>query len=156
MLEKVSTPLTNQIISDYILDKGYTNYFNIQKAFSELTEAELILPKTTYKSTYYTLTDAGKETLSLFYGQLSNDIRTEIISYLEENRFSILDEMATVTDYKRLETGEYLATCSIHDNGIPLLTVSLSATTEDEAIGICNHFQEKQQGIYEYLARELL
>ena len=156
MLDKVSTPLTNQIISDYIIDKGYTNYFNVQKAFSELVESDLIQLETTYKSSYYTLTEAGKETLNLFHSQLSNEIREEILAYLEENRFTILDEMSTVTDYKRLESGDYLATCSIHDNGIPLLEVSLSATSEDEAIGICNHFLEKQQGIYEFLARELL
>lgn len=156
MLDKVPNPLTNQIISDYILDKGYTNYFNIQKAFSELLESDLIQAEKTYHTSYYSLTEAGKETLTLFYGQLSLEIREEILTYLEENRFTILDETSTITDYKRLENGEYLATCSIQENGIPLLQLSLSAPSEEEAIQICNHFSEKQQNIYEYLAKELL
>ena len=36
MLEKVDFPLTNAQISDFILGKGYTTYFTLQKALSEL------------------------------------------------------------------------------------------------------------------------
>ena len=42
MLEKVDFPLTNAQISGFILDKGYTTYFHLQQALSELTESELI------------------------------------------------------------------------------------------------------------------
>lgn len=37
MLEKVDFPLTNAQISGFILDKGYTTYFHLQQALSELT-----------------------------------------------------------------------------------------------------------------------
>ena len=33
-LDSVDFSLSNAVISDYILEKGYTDYFNIQKAFS--------------------------------------------------------------------------------------------------------------------------
>ena len=42
MLDKVDFPLTNAQISEFILNKGYTTYFKLQQALSELTEAELI------------------------------------------------------------------------------------------------------------------
>ena len=45
MLEKVDFPLTNAQISGFILDKGYTTYFHLQQAISELIDSELIESK---------------------------------------------------------------------------------------------------------------
>ncbi len=33
LIEKVDFPLSNSQISEFILDKGYTNYFTVQRAF---------------------------------------------------------------------------------------------------------------------------
>ena len=46
MLEQVDFPLTNAQISGFILDKGYTNYFHLQQAISELTDSGLIRSET--------------------------------------------------------------------------------------------------------------
>ena len=70
-LSKVDSPLPPGVISDYITDRGYTNYFNLQNAFGELLEADLIKEDSTYHLTYYTLTEAGAETLELFGAPLS-------------------------------------------------------------------------------------
>ena len=40
ILDKVDFPLTNAQVSDFILEKEYTNYFNIQQAISELITQE--------------------------------------------------------------------------------------------------------------------
>ena len=47
-LSKVDSPLPPGVISDYITDRGYTNYFNLQNAFGELLEADLIKEDSTY------------------------------------------------------------------------------------------------------------
>ena len=39
MLKKIDFPLTNSQISEFILDKGYTTYFKLQQAISELIES---------------------------------------------------------------------------------------------------------------------
>ena len=35
MLDKVDFPLTNSQISEFVLDKGYTDYFKLQQAHPE-------------------------------------------------------------------------------------------------------------------------
>ena len=42
MLRNSSSPITNSEISEFILDREYTNYFHLQQALSELEETELI------------------------------------------------------------------------------------------------------------------
>ena len=41
MLNKVDFPLTNSQISEFILDKGYTNYFTLQQALHDLSEQNI-------------------------------------------------------------------------------------------------------------------
>ena len=43
MLDKVDFPLTNSQISEFVLDKGYTDYFKLQQALSELADGGLIV-----------------------------------------------------------------------------------------------------------------
>ena len=59
MLEKSEFPLTNAQISGFILDKGYTTYFHLQQAISELTDSELIKAKTVRNSSYFRITPQG-------------------------------------------------------------------------------------------------
>ena len=42
ILNRVDFPLTNAQISEFILEEGYTTYFKLQQAISELVEANLI------------------------------------------------------------------------------------------------------------------
>ena len=48
MLDKVDFPLTNSQISEFVLDKGYTDYFKLQQALSELADGGLILKESTH------------------------------------------------------------------------------------------------------------
>ena len=45
LIEKVDFPLSNSQISEFILDKGYTNYFTVQRAFHELEEENMLRVK---------------------------------------------------------------------------------------------------------------
>ena len=71
-LDRIRSPLTLGLIADYITDRGYTNYFNVQNAFAALLDAELISCSQTYNTSYYTITDTGRETLELFYTNLAH------------------------------------------------------------------------------------
>ena len=44
MLDRVDFPLTFAQISQFVLDKGYTSYFNLQIAINELIENDFIKP----------------------------------------------------------------------------------------------------------------
>ncbi len=39
-LDRIRSPLTLGLIADYITDRGYTNYFNVQNAFAALLDGK--------------------------------------------------------------------------------------------------------------------
>ena len=71
ILNKTEFPLTNSQLSEFILDKGYTTYFRIQQALSELLEANFISAEHIRNSSYYSITPSGRETLEFFGDKVS-------------------------------------------------------------------------------------
>ena len=103
MLTRVNFPLTNSQISNFVLDAGYTTYFTLQQTFSELIESSLIRSETIRNSSYYYITDAGKETLGYFEHMISKSIQKDIDDYLKKHR----------DVYKRQEQFKFLQ-CQCH------------------------------------------
>ena len=53
MLDRVNFPMTNAQVSDYILEKEYTNYLTLQQVINELTEAHMVSQETIRNRTSY-------------------------------------------------------------------------------------------------------
>ena len=82
MLNKVDFPLTNSQVSEFILDKGYTNYFSLQQALHDLSDTELIRTEHIHNNSYYTINQAGEETLEFFGYKIPAEIKSKSISSL--------------------------------------------------------------------------
>lgn len=156
ILSRVNTPLPLGIISDYIIDHGYTNYFNVQNAFGELLEAELIRENTTYHLAYYELSRTGRETLNLFGHQLSYEIQQEINEYLKAHQYEILEETSLISDYRMTPDGSYLATCTLREKNQTVFSLSLAVSSEEDAIKICNNWREASEQLYRDAIKRLL
>ena len=85
MAKHAKETLTNSQISEFILDREYTDYFQLQKVLSELTETELLRKRTISNSSYYELTEEGAKTLYYFEKELSGEIKNEIKEYLQSH-----------------------------------------------------------------------
>ena len=84
MLNEVDYPLTNSQISEFLLEKEYTNYFHLQQTFSELVDSNLLEVKTVRNASYYRLTEAGRTTLS-YFGKDGEFDRCSILCFFQKN-----------------------------------------------------------------------
>lgn len=150
-LNQAGQPMPNAILSDFILESGYTNYLSIQQTLSELTEDGMILVEQTHQKSYYTIAEIGKETLRFFGNRLPTGTRRQIDEYLKANQLAIVEDTSIKTDYTRLRCNEYLATGCIYERGSKLLEVSLNVPSEEEAVAVCNRFAEKNEDVYAQL-----
>ncbi len=148
--------LSNAVISDYILEKGYTDYFNIQKAFSELEDEELISSVSTHKSTHYRITSEGKETLGFFHYEISPAIKAEIKDYLKEHFNTIVEMLSVSSDYKRIRTNEYLVSLKITERDTLIMALDITVATEEAALRCMSNWDKNNSDIYAYLIRSLM
>lgn len=156
MLDQIDFPLTNSQISEFILEKEYTNYFTLQQALSELEETGLVTVSSNRNSSFYHITDSGKKTLHYFGSKISDAICEDIRGYLADHALDIRDSLSTTADYYQGNDDNYLVRCQVREQHSTLIDLTLSVTSEKEAASVCSHWQSRSQEIYEYLMKQLL
>ena len=156
ILDKVDFPLTNGQLTNFILEKEYTSYFNIQQAISELIEDNYISSETIRNSSLYQITDSGRETLSFFSHSISQAIRDDIDIYLKEHKYSLRNEVSTLADYFESKKDEYVARLRVVEGESTVIELILSVLTEREANIICNNWRDKSADIYAYVISSLI
>lgn len=156
MLNRVDFSLTNAQISDFILTKEYTNYFTLQQVLSELVETGLAEEHTVRNSTYYQITEKGKETLNFFGHMVSSAIQEDISRYFKENAIALREEMSIRADYFENNHEEYSVRLCALEKDSAVIDLTLSVPTENQANAICDNWKKKNQKIYAFLMQELL
>ena len=156
MLEKVDFPLTNAQISGFILDKGYTTYFHLQQALSELTESELIRCETIRNSSYFSITKSGEQTLEYFGKEIPKEIKGEIAEFFKNNAMEIKEELSTFANYYKGEKEGYQVRCSAKEKEVPLIELTMTVPTKAAAEAVCASWQTKNKAVYEKLLDMLM
>ena len=155
MLNRVSFPMTTAQISDFILEKEYTNFLTLQQVISELTDAGMISTQSIRNRTHLAITEEGRETLSFFGNRINDAIKKDIDAYFREKEFSLRNEVSVQSNYYKSTSGEYEAHLIAKDRDINLVDITLSVPVEEVAASICDNWQRKNQEIYKYLIQEL-
>lgn len=156
MLKKIDFPLTNGQISEFILEKGYTSYFTLQQAISEMVESNFIHKEVTHNRTLYHLTEEGLETIHFFEQNISSAIREDIDSFLSEKKYELKNAVSVKADYYQTSNGEFAVRCQILENDASLIDLTLSVPSESEAITVMNKWSQKHQEIYAFAMQNLL
>lgn len=155
MLQKVNFPLTNAQISDFILDRGYTNYFHLQQAISEMLDTHLVEVETIRNTSYYQMTEEGRHTLEFFGKEISSEIRDDIDQYLKEHSYELRNEVSTIADYYKNTRQEYEVRCQVREQNSNLIDLTLTVPSEKAANAICNNWKSKSQAVYSFLMKTL-
>lgn len=155
MLNRVSFPMTTAQVSDFILEKEYTNFLTLQQVINELTDAQLISSETIRNRTHLSITAEGRETLNFFENRINDAIKQDINTYFRENEYTLRNEVSVLGDYYKSTSGEYEAHLVAKDRGIKLVDITLSVPTEEMAEAICDNWQKKNEDIYQYLVGQL-
>lgn len=155
MLDNLDFPLTNSQISEFILEKGYTDYFTLQQTIYDLESSELILPETVRNSTRYVITNSGRETVSMFSSKLPEAIKDDIHQFFQSKKYQLRREIDLQADYYPVGN-EYVVQCIIKEKKATLLELKLNVVTKEQAIHICDHWQQDSEEIYNYLIQKML
>ena len=156
MLDRVNFPLTNAQVSDFILEREYTNYLTLQQVINELLDARMITSRTILNRTHLSITPEGRETLLFFQNRINHGIKKDIDGYFRENEYVLRNEVSVLGDYYyRAGIGEYETHPVAKDRGVNLVDIRMIVPTEEIAKNICDNWEKKNQDIYQYLTAQL-
>ena len=78
MLDSTDQFMTKAQISEFILSRGYTDYFNLNIIINEMIDTELIRSKTKRNHINLEITEEGRRTLGEFSTRVSEEIKKEL------------------------------------------------------------------------------
>ena len=155
MLDNLDFPLTNSQISEFVLDKGYTDYFTLQQTLYDLEATGLITTELVRNSTRYLITAAGRDTISMFSSKLPAGIKDDIKSFFQEKKYQLRREIDLQADFYPIGK-EYMVHCFIREKKSTLMELKLNVDTREQAVYICDHWQKKSEDIYQYVIQKLI
>jgi DNA-binding PadR family transcriptional regulator len=156
LLEHTEAPLSGTQISEFFLEKEYTNYFTVQSALHELDENAFIKKESTHNNTRYSITPAGAETLSYFSGKLSEGIHQDIAEYLSANRISIRETSSVLADYYKAPGEGYAVRCQLREKENPRIDLTITVPNRELAEAICDNWHSQNEQVYDYLMELLI
>lgn len=156
MLKVMQAPLTNSEICEFILDKGYTDTFNIQIVITDLLNDKLINAEKMHNRTYYTLLQEGKDVLESLESRIAPAIKNEIYSYLSAKEYEIKNDHSIQTKVSKKSDDEYEALLTAYDKKGEILSIKMTFPTESLAMSVCDKFNDENNDIYKYLISKLL
>lgn len=155
MLNGVTFPLTTAQISDFILEKEYTNFLTLQQVINELADANLIDTRTVNNRTHLSITAEGKDTLHFFENRINDSIKEEIQLFFREKEYTLREEVSVFGEYYKSTSGEYEAHLTAKERDTTLIELTLSVPTKEMASAICDNWQKKNQAIYQNIIEQL-
>ncbi len=155
LLDRATFPLTAAQISDFILEKEYTNYLTLQQVIHELTQSGLIRARTLSNRRQLILTPEGQASLSYFENRIGHAIKAEIQEYLQENGLEMRSEISVTGNYYKTTDGTFETALTASEKDTVLLSLKLNVPTEELAVSVCDNWQKKNREIYQYLTSSL-
>ena len=156
LLDRVEFPLTNGQICAFVAEEQYTDYFTVQETLADMVESKLLETELVRNSTFYSLTDSGKETLSYFKDDISTAIQKDIENYLKKNKMKLRNENAVLADYSNLDEGGFSVKLQIKEKDNYIVDMTLVVPDERQAIMLCDNWKKKSSEIYRHLMKELM
>ncbi|NMA84537.1 MAG: DUF4364 family protein [Epulopiscium sp.] len=148
LIHHMRIPLSNTQITEFILERNYTDYFSIQQYLSELVEAKLLLTQIDNHTTRYVIESKGERTLEYFLNRIPVHTREEIMQYIQTHRPQIRQEIEITAEYIPEKQNEYLVICKVVENETLLMELKVNVVSKEQAKKICNNWKQSAQVHY--------
>ncbi|OON97263.1 MAG: hypothetical protein ATN36_00485 [Epulopiscium sp. Nele67-Bin005] len=148
LLSELKMPLSLSQITEIVLEKGYADYFSMQQYLTELVEAKLIIQNRENHASYYSISDAGKQTLDFFASHIPSYVRTEIDNFISENWRSLRSELDVLANYSLHNEHEYIVECKILEHNRTLISLNLNVASQKQAIAMCEKWKSTSADLY--------
>lgn len=149
LVQKMGISLSNSEICQFLLNKDYMDYFSAQQYLAELVEANWLEKTKESNNTRYMLTDEGEEVINFFQIHVKEEVKNDINLYVKENSKRIRAEYAVTANYFPEFNGDFLVKCGLcDDNGAPLMEISVSVVSKQQAQKICKNWRKNVSQLY--------
>ncbi|KEH99542.1 DUF4364 family protein [Clostridium botulinum] len=155
LLENIKLPISNNQITQIILENNFINYFTLQEYLSELENASFINVIEQEGKHRIVISSKGLKVLSLFGNRISKDKMKAIDDYLSKQLENIKKEITISSEYT-IEGNNYIVNLKAIENNSILIDLKLNVASNEQAKALCANWKENPSEIYYKLIKVLI
>ncbi len=156
LVDKMEVPISDNKLTEFILESNYMNIFRVRECLSELEESKYIEKSTDNNTSRYSITTDGMQALDHFHKQLPSVIKTNINKFVEENRSAIRKEYDIIANIMPGDSGELVVYCGAYDNGDMLMELKVTVYSHRDARIVCHNWKNHVNSIFNTIITEIM
>lgn len=144
----IKFPVTNDHITQIILENDFIDYFTLQQYINDLITSNCIRYTKKIGKNRLIITKKGEKILSLFKDRISAKKLDIIDRYLEKQRQNILNELTITAEYTIENNTDYIVDLKALENESIIVNLKLNVASNKQAIAICKRWKENSSKLY--------
>ncbi len=148
LLDNIHYPLDFDTINDIVVQDEFVGYFDFAECFAELLDAGHIREEVTNGVALYRITETGSEVAVQLQSSLLAPIREKSL----KSALRILSFQKSKAEVKcnveKREDGRYDFSCSITQNKVPTMQLSMVIDSHDRAQKMKSNFLDRPEVVY--------
>jgi hypothetical protein len=156
IFNKIKFPVSNNHLTQIILENNLINYFTLQQYLTELVTSNFIKYTDESGNHRFTITDRGIKVLSLFGNRISNT-KTDIVdNYLDNQMESIKKEVTVTADYTIENKDNFIVNLKAIENDSILIDIKINVGSNKQARTLCEKWKSNSSDLYNSIIQLLI
>lgn len=147
-INQFSVPLTNQQLTDFILEHAILNFFDLQQFLNDLVDTSMLEFSNSEGEDYYIITETGKNTLELFLDRVSQSLRRKINDSVDSKKKSFVIKTNVTADYYKEDENDYVVHLAVKEGIYTLMDMKINVVSNKHAKQICENWEKRAQYLY--------
>ena len=148
ILNKVGKDISNSALLNLVLAVTDMNYFYFQQFLLDLLQNKYITTYEKEDTTFYSITDFGKETLALTQDILPGIIKLRVDANFKEELETYEHEHSVVAEFTPRSENYYDITCKVVENSETIFEVKTFVGSKEQAKSIVDNWKDHAEKIY--------
>lgn len=156
IFKKIKFPVSNNQITQIILENNFINYFTLQQYLNELLSSNFLKYTDETGNHRLVITEKGIKVLSLFENRISEDKINAIEDYLNKEIKNIKKEVTITADYTLGKKGNFIVNLKAIENDSILIDIKLNVGSNKDAKDLCHKWKNNSSELYEKIIQLLI
>lgn len=148
LINDLQTPLTNEEITDIVMNSGLINYISLQHYITELCELSMLDRIPNEDKFYYLLTENGRVSLDFFKVRIPQHLQTKIEGIVKDYKKKQPVKTDIEADFRKIDDDNYEVSLNISENRAPILNINVNVMSSKHAKLICKKWKDKAPYLY--------
>lgn len=156
IFKKIKFPVSNNQITQIILENNFINYFTLQQYLTELLSSNFLKYTDETGNHRFIITEKGIRVLSLFENRISEDKMNAVDNYLSEKIDNIKKEVTVTADYTIENKDNFIVNLKALENDSILIDIKLSVGSNKDSKKLCHKWKNNSSELYNKIIQLLI